>query len=60
MAEKQFGRFSLLLNIEDFTDTRQSKFGPLFTGTIQNPVFSEIYAPLEGRVASIALRYTCP
>lgn len=60
MAEKQFGRFSLLVNVEDFTDTRQSKFGPLFTGTIQNPVFSEIYAPLDGRVAGIALRYTCP
>jgi outer membrane receptor for ferrienterochelin and colicins len=57
MAEKEFGHFSVLVNIENFTDTRQSKFGPLFTGTIQNPVFNEIYAPLDGRVGNIALRY---
>jgi outer membrane receptor for ferrienterochelin and colicins len=57
MAEKSFGHFSLLLNVENFTDTRQSKFGPLYTGTAQNPVFSEIYASLEGIVGNISLRF---
>jgi outer membrane receptor for ferrienterochelin and colicins len=57
MAEKSFGRFSMLLNVENFTDTRQSRFGPLYAGTAQNPVFNEIYAPLEGIVGNIALRF---
>jgi outer membrane receptor protein involved in Fe transport len=58
MVQYASGRCSLLLNLENFTDTRQSKFGPLFTGTLQNPVFTEIYASLEGRIISIAFRYT--
>ncbi|MHB1922561.1 MAG: TonB-dependent receptor [Chitinophagaceae bacterium] len=57
MVEKYFGNFSILVNLENFTDLRQSKFGPLFTGTIQNPVFNEIYAPLVGRVGNISLRW---
>jgi hypothetical protein len=31
------GHCSFLLNLENFTDTRQSKYAPLFTGTQQNP-----------------------
>jgi iron complex outermembrane receptor protein len=57
MAEKKFGHFSLLMNVENFTDTRQSRFGPLYTGTMQNPVFNEIYASLEGAVGNIAIRF---
>jgi hypothetical protein len=44
--------------VENFTDTRQSRFGPLYSGTPQDPVFNEIYAPLEGRVISVAVKYT--
>lgn len=58
MAQKRLGHFSILMNLENFTDTRQSKWGPLFTGTTQNPVFNEVYAPLDGFVGNIALRYT--
>ncbi len=50
MIEKYFENFSLFINFENFFDTRQSKFGPMFTGTPQNPVFAEIYAPTDGRV----------
>lgn len=57
MAEKAIHHFSLLLNIEDFTDTRQSRFGPLFTGTLQHPVFKEIYAPLDGIVGNMSLKF---
>ncbi|HEY4285955.1 MAG TPA: TonB-dependent receptor [Puia sp.] len=58
MVQYTLDHCALLLNLENFTDTRQSKFGPLFTGTPQNPVFNEIYAPLEGRIESIAFRYS--
>jgi iron complex outermembrane receptor protein len=50
MGEKSWKRFSLFVNLENFTDTRQSKFGPIYTGSIMNPVFGDIYAPLDGRL----------
>ncbi|TDW96717.1 TonB-dependent receptor [Dinghuibacter silviterrae] len=58
MVQHTWGHCSLMLNVENFLDTRQSKFGPLFTGTMQNPVFQEVYAPIDGRVISVAFRYT--
>jgi outer membrane receptor for ferrienterochelin and colicins len=58
MVQRSWGPWAVLLNLENFTDTRQSRFGPLYTGSPKSPVFNEIYAPLEGRVVSLALRYT--
>jgi iron complex outermembrane receptor protein len=52
MAEKIWEQFSLYINFENFTDTRQSKFGPIYTGTLDNPVFNDIYAPVEGFVVN--------
>lgn len=52
MMEKLWEKFSLFLNFENFTDTRQSKFGAIYTGNIDNPVFNEIYAPVEGFVVN--------
>lgn len=50
MAEKIWERFSVFVNLENFTNTRQTRFGPIYSGPISNPVFTDIYAPLEGRV----------
>ena len=50
MIEKLWEKFSLFLNFENFSDTRQTKFDSIYTGTIQEPVFRDIYAPLEGFV----------
>jgi outer membrane receptor for ferrienterochelin and colicins len=50
MVEKMFNRFSLFLNFENIFDTRQSKFGDIYSGSITNPEFSEIFAPVDGRV----------
>jgi iron complex outermembrane receptor protein len=50
MAEKLWERFSLFINFENLTDTRQTKFGSIYTGSITNPVFKDIYAPLDGFV----------
>ena len=47
-SEYKFRHFSLFLNFENFTDTRQSRWGSLYTGTIQNPQFKEVYTPTEG------------
>ncbi|QNL51842.1 TonB-dependent receptor [Olivibacter sp. SDN3] len=50
MLERIWERFSLFINFENFTDTRQTKFGPIYSGSITNPVFGDIYAPVDGFV----------
>jgi len=52
MGEKLWKNFSLYLNFENFTDTRQTKFDTIYTGTITNPVFRDIYAPLDGFIVN--------
>ncbi|UOE47320.1 TonB-dependent receptor [Mucilaginibacter sp. SMC90] len=52
MAEKMWKHFSLFVNFENLTDTRQTKFGPIYTGSISDPVFKDIYAPLDGFVVN--------
>jgi iron complex outermembrane receptor protein len=52
MAEKLWERFSIFINFENFTDTRQTKFDTIFTGTITNPTFRDIYAPVDGFVVN--------
>ncbi len=47
---------SLFVNFENFTDTRQSRWGAMCTGNIQNPQFAEIYAPTDGFVANAGFR----
>lgn len=50
MMEKKFGRISLFLSFENFLDTRQSKYGPMYSGSPSDPQFVEIYAPPDGRI----------
>lgn len=56
MAEKLWERFSLFINFENFTNTRQTRFDNIYTGTITNPVFRDIYAPLDGFVVNGGLK----
>lgn len=58
MVQRSWGPWAVLLNLENFSDTRQSRWGRLYTGTAQKPVFNEVYAPLEGRIVSLSLRYS--
>ena len=39
---------SVFLNFENFLDTRQSRYEAMFSGTIQNPQFREVYTPTDG------------
>jgi len=50
MGEKIWKHFSLFINFENFTDTRQTRFDSIYSGTITHPVFRDIYAPLDGFV----------
>ncbi|MCM8570435.1 TonB-dependent receptor [Gramella jeungdoensis] len=50
MTEMKWEKFSLFLNFENFTDTRQTRFDSIYTGSISNPQFKDIYAPVDGFV----------
>ena len=52
MVEKLWEKFSLYINFENFLDTRQTRFGNIYTGSISSPVFKDIYAPLDGFVVN--------
>ncbi|MES2416683.1 MAG: TonB-dependent receptor [Bacteroidota bacterium] len=56
MVEKLWERFSIFINFENFTDTRQTKFDTIYTGSITNPVFRDIYAPVDGFVINGGLK----
>ena len=50
MMEKRIDEdFSVFLNFENFSDTRQTRFGSIYTGSRLNPVFADIFAPLDGK-----------
>lgn len=50
MTEKMWEDFSLFLNFENFLDTRQTKFESIYTGSLSDPQFKDIYAPVDGFV----------
>ena len=52
MGEKIWKRFSIFINFENLTDTRQTRFDTIYTGNIAAPSFRDIYAPVDGFVAN--------
>lgn len=53
MTEKMFGEhFSVFLNFENFLDTRQTAFDTIYTGSLNDPQFRDIYAPVDGFVVN--------
>jgi len=52
MAERLWEHFSIFINFENLFDTRQTKFDTIYTGSITNPVFRDIYAPVDGFVVN--------
>ena len=57
MVEKYFGRFSIFLNLENFTDTRQGRYKPVVSSTHQNPQFDEIWTHVEGRTFNGGIKF---
>ena len=59
MAEKIWKKVSVFINFENIFDTRQTRFDTIYTGSIDNPVFRDIYAPLDGFVVNGGLKIKC-
>lgn len=57
MVEKLWEKFSVFINFENFLDARQTRFDTIYTGTLSNPNFRDIYAPLDGFVVNGGVKY---
>ena len=58
-GEKIFGNWSVFVNAENITDTRQTRFGPVVFPPRTAPTFAEIFTHTEGRVfnGGVKLRF---
>lgn len=56
MVEKIWEKLSVFANFENFTDRRQTRFDTIYTGTVSNPEFRDIYAPLDGFVMNAGVK----
>ncbi len=56
MFEKMFDNFSIVGNVENLLDVRQTKFEKIVIPPYSNPTFKQLYAPLDGMVANIAVK----
>ncbi|MEI9945624.1 MAG: TonB-dependent receptor [Chitinophagaceae bacterium] len=52
MAEKLFEKFSIYINFENFTDTRQSNYKRVANDPHNNPTFDDIWTHTEGFVVN--------
>ena len=55
-AEKFFKNFSLFINFENMLDSRQSRWQSMYSGSIQDPKFAEIWAPTDGFLVNGGIR----
>ena len=56
LAERKWKRVSIYVNFENLLDVRQTNFDTIYTGSIAQPHFRDIYAPLDGFVANAGLK----
>lgn len=56
LAQKMWKHFSVFINVENLTDQRQTKWGSIYQGSITQPVFTDIYAPLDGRIVNAGIK----
>ena len=58
LIERKFGSVvSIVLNCENLLDYRQSSHEALYTGSMINPSFKPLWAPIDGRVINLAVRW---
>ncbi|PZF71058.1 TonB-dependent receptor [Taibaiella soli] len=58
MIERKFGKkWSVVLNCENLLDVRQTKYETIYTGSIMNPDYKPLWAPIDGRVVNLAIKF---
>lgn len=57
MVQYNIKAFSFVLNGENLLDFRQNRYGKIYEGTISNPVFHQLWAPVDGRVINLSVKW---
>ena len=58
MIQKNIKKFSITLNCENLFDFRQTKKEAVVLPPYTNPTFRPLWAPLEGRIANLSVRFS--
>ena len=56
LLEKAVHHFTFFIAAENLFNYKQANYSPIFSGPEDNPQFSHIWAPLEGRVINAGVR----
>lgn len=56
LVQKMWKHLDVFVNAENITDRRQTRWENIYTGSITNPIFKDIYAPLDGLVINAGVR----
>ncbi|OYU96881.1 MAG: TonB-dependent receptor [Bacteroidetes bacterium B1(2017)] len=57
MVQYSYKKLTFVLNGENLLDFRQNKLGRIYDGTISNPSFHKLWAPIDGRVINLSLQW---
>jgi hypothetical protein len=58
MIQFNTGHFTFVLNGENLLDFRQNRIERIFDGPVSNPVFHQLWAPIDGRVINLSVKYS--
>jgi len=56
MLEKKFKSFSIVVNGENLSNVKQTKYQSVVLAPFNNPTFKPVWEPLEGMVINLAVR----
>jgi outer membrane receptor for ferrienterochelin and colicins len=56
MVRYDIKNISVVLNCENLFDYRQTRKESIFSGSLQNPVFKQLWAPIDGRVINLSMK----
>ncbi len=56
LVQKMWKSFDVFINAENLTDQRQTRWDNIYTGSITQPVFKDIYTPIEGAVINFGIK----
>jgi iron complex outermembrane receptor protein/outer membrane receptor for ferrienterochelin and colicins len=58
MIQYHFNHITVVANAENIFNFKQSDYGSIYTGTIANPSYVKLWAPIDGRVVNLSLKYS--
>jgi outer membrane receptor for ferrienterochelin and colicins len=56
LVQKMWKHLDIFINAENLTDRRQTRWDNIYSGSISNPIFKDVYTPIEGVVVNAGIR----